>query len=393
MLSLRTSFDTILVDIQKRHKIYSETLEKDDPLRSSLSIKHPTFSCEIKMDGERIISHIKRGVVKMHSRRSNWYSKLYSPVLGPPLRRAIEKYDVDVILDGEVVSWDNGRMETVQFGRNRGIAKARREYMSKNGLLDSRDIDLHNDQEDEDLNIMTDATTAGFDKDLVFDPGVEPGKDHWLKYAIFDILYLGGPDAARVMEDAFRPLQCDQLKGGSTGSMINLDLWKRRRIMQTLITPQANMVEIVETLIVRPDGQTLSGERYYSSTDRSENGYCPMILDSINGTLDGLIPDFQTIDSSKLQRKSIKEIDKARMRALDIFYADIVTSRQLEGLIFKDLSTPYGLGPRFRNMGYWFKLKDDYNKGGHANDIDLVVLGGQFATGKANLFSTFKNVS
>ena len=75
------------------------------------------------------------------------------------------------------------------------------------------------------------------------------------------------------------------------------------------------------------------------------------------------------------------------MRALDSCYDRIVTTKQLEGLIFKDLCTPYGLGSRFRSKGYWFKLKDDYNKGGHAKDIDLVVLGGQYATGTENRYS------
>merc|ERR1719330_160248 len=113
MLSVRTSFETFLVDIQKRHKSYRDSLDTDDPLRShSLALKYPAFSCEIKMDGERILSHITRkGVVKIQTRNARWYSQLYSPVLGQPLRRAIKPYNVDIILDGEVVSWDNVRSE------------------------------------------------------------------------------------------------------------------------------------------------------------------------------------------------------------------------------------------------------------------------------------------
>ena len=66
MLCHKTSFDTALTDMEMKHKNYIDTLEKDDPLRSSLALKFPTFLCEIKMDGERMIVHVNRGVVTMH---------------------------------------------------------------------------------------------------------------------------------------------------------------------------------------------------------------------------------------------------------------------------------------------------------------------------------------
>ncbi len=380
MLSMRTSFDNFLVDIQKRHKSYTSVLEKNDPLKSCLALRHPAFSCEIKMDGERILCHVKRGSVKVQTRNSVWYTKLYSPVLGPPIRRALGSYNVDVILDGEVISWDNQRKEVIPFGQNRGVAKTRKSYLRNHGLLDERDVsdDVHN--KNEGLNAMTESILAGFDKQIDFEDSVIPGKDVWLKYIVFDILYIGGPDAQKVIDDAFDPFQLDIIKPKERGSILNLDLWKRRRILHTLITPQENMVEIVETTIIRPDGQCINGHDYYSSTDQNEHGYSPMILDSINCNMDGIV-NFQNADTFRIQQKSIKEMDKLRMRALDRCYADIVKTRQLEGLVFKDLCTPYGLGTRFRSKGYWFKLKDDYNQGGHAADIDLVVLGGQFATG------------
>lgn len=190
MLSMRTSFDTFLIDIQKRHKSYISTLDKSDPLKSSLNLKHPAFSCEIKMDGERILCHMKKGTVKIQTRNSVWYTKIYSPVLGPPLRRSLGSYNVDIIFDGEVISWDNQRQEVIPFGQNRGVAKTRKSYMRQNGLLDERDIsDLHH--QNEGLNTMTESILAGFDKDIDFEDSVVPGKDVWLKYVIFDILYLG----------------------------------------------------------------------------------------------------------------------------------------------------------------------------------------------------------
>jgi len=378
MLSMRTSFEKFLLEIQERHKKYIDCMGKDDPLRSSLAMRYPTFSCEIKMDGERILSHIKKGIVKMQTRNSVWYSQLYSPVLGPSLRQAIQPYDVDVILDGEVISWDNLRKEIIPFGVNRGVAKSRRDYMRRNGLLDERDLDIHD--ENDGVTVMTESLTAGFDKNLEFDEGVVPGKDIWLKYVVFDILYLGGPDASKVMKESFDFLK-DEFQPSVTGSLLNLDLWKRRRILQKLLTPQDNVVELVETTIIRSDGQSVDGATYFNSTNSTDHGYSPMALDSINLILDGGIPNFQEIDKSRLQRKPAKDLDSSRSRSLNSFYSDIVEDRQQEGLIFKDLSTPYGLGTRFRNMRYWFKLKDDYNKSGQVNDLDFIVIGGRFATG------------
>jgi ATP-dependent DNA ligase len=75
MLSMRTSFETILSDLQKRHKAFAEFLEKGDPLRSCLALKFPAFTCEVKMDGERLLAHMTKGVVKVQVRFCNvlWF--------------------------------------------------------------------------------------------------------------------------------------------------------------------------------------------------------------------------------------------------------------------------------------------------------------------------------
>jgi hypothetical protein len=78
MLSERTGFDRVLNDISSRHRSY--LLSDDAKLFSqyisshSLSFQHPAFTIEPKLDGERILVHVSRdGVVKMHTRRGNWY--------------------------------------------------------------------------------------------------------------------------------------------------------------------------------------------------------------------------------------------------------------------------------------------------------------------------------
>ena len=52
-----------------------------------------------------------------------------------------------------------------------------------------------------------------------------------------------------------------------------------------------------------------------------------------------------------------------------------------QGLLFKDLASPYYLGKTSRGKGYWWKLKPDYDQSGSASDIDLLILGGRYADG------------
>ena len=76
MLSERTGFEQILNDISRRHRSFADSEDaKNLPnVSSSLSFKHPAFSVEPKLDGERLLVHVSRnGVVKMHTRRGNWY--------------------------------------------------------------------------------------------------------------------------------------------------------------------------------------------------------------------------------------------------------------------------------------------------------------------------------
>lgn len=53
--------------------------------------------------------------------------------------------------------------------------------------------------------------------------------------------------------------------------------------------------------------------------------------------------------------------------------------------MFKDLASSYLFGRDSRKLGNWFKLKEDYVARGHAADIDVVVVGGKFATGARNV--------
>jgi DNA ligase N terminus/ATP dependent DNA ligase domain len=128
MRSERTGFAILLANISGRHRSGFES-QTDVPLAAI----HPPFTVETKLDGERMLVHFRRdGVVRLHSRSYVWYryvfvskrfwmsashqpspmtfdfqciSKLYAPVLGPSLRRALKHHQCDIILDGEVLAW------------------------------------------------------------------------------------------------------------------------------------------------------------------------------------------------------------------------------------------------------------------------------------------------
>eukprot|EP00557_Chaetoceros_sp_GSL56_P004427 CAMPEP_0176497660 /NCGR_PEP_ID=MMETSP0200_2-20121128/11850_1 /TAXON_ID=947934 /ORGANISM="Chaetoceros sp., Strain GSL56" /LENGTH=1349 /DNA_ID=CAMNT_0017895703 /DNA_START=42 /DNA_END=4088 /DNA_ORIENTATION=- len=379
MLSLRTGFESILSDLQVRHGSYAELLNKDNPLKTCLALKFPAFTCEVKLDGERLLAHMHKGIVKVQTRRGNWYSQLYSPVLGPFIREAVGNFDVDIILDGEVTAWDDKKKVTLPFGCNRRVAKLRKEWLHRNRELDERDLNLHDGEED--VNVVSDSFQD--QENLGFETNQNSGSHVWMKYVIFDILFLGGPDAQKVMEKAFGYLPASH-RPMATGSVLQLDLMKRKRILYTLLKTQKNRLEHVETLVIRSDGNTVEGNIYFSSPESLEYGHPPLILDSINATLDGLVSNITDIDFKRRNMRTDEDIDKERALALDKFYADVVTRRNLEGLIFKDLASPYCFGAKYRKLGYWYKLKDDYSQSGHAADIDVVVVGASFASGTRN---------
>lgn len=71
MLSARTGFKRVLNDLSARHRL---AVQDQPPLRDTLAFVHPAFTMETKLDGERMLMHVRRdGVVMMHTRNGNWY--------------------------------------------------------------------------------------------------------------------------------------------------------------------------------------------------------------------------------------------------------------------------------------------------------------------------------
>jgi DNA ligase N terminus/ATP dependent DNA ligase domain len=385
MLSQKTGFERILNDISKRHRAFARVATEaakerggDHPATNSLACQHPAFTIETKLDGDRMIMHYERdgSLVKFHSRRNKWHSTGYSPVLGPAIRKAFGWNDLDLILDGEVISWDNCRQETVPFGFNRMIAKKRHEYMGRNGLLDHRDRNLHKDEQD---STVYNALTSWDGKSSSDESADLTGRECWLQYIVFDVVYVGGPGAADFLSKTVSSYLTD-LK---PGCIMGLDAFERKKIVYRLCRTQVNEVEIVPTIVVRPNGGVALGSEYFSDTSPiQEYGHPAHKIDSVASVLVGHVPNIVFIDEKHRERLSDEETSQARANAIDRHYKEIVELRRLEGLVFKDLNTPYVLDLESRALRYWFKFKPDYFCGSIASDIDVVVVGAYFAVRK-----------
>lgn len=362
MLALKVYFRDAMAELCRSHRAYGK---KELRGSSLLPLKNPAIICEVKLDGERMVVHVKRGTVTMHTRRGRWYSDLYSPVLAPCIRRAIAKWDVDLILDGEVVAWDDGKQETVPFGNNRTIALARERWMDSHGLLEERDKNLHEDQTD--LNVMM---RAYHDGDVVESIA---GSECWLRYEVFDVLYVGGPAAVLLISTA-AGLPNEAVE---PGSIIHLNGFQRKRILHHLITPQEKELVLVPALVIRPNGVAVKAEEYFSPTNPTmEKGYQASYVDSIEWGLDASDEQREIYDYMR-GRFSDTELGLLRAEAADRFYADIVDARALEGILLKDLNAYYLLEGR----KYWCKHKPDYEENSELGDIDLIILGAFHGTG------------
>jgi len=387
-LSRKTLHRSFLTDISERHRRYIDTLPADSPLRSCLSLKFPSFVCEAKMDGERMITHVINGVLYMHTRQGNWYTNVYAPILGPAVREALAKYKVDVIIDGEIIAWDDCRKEVIPFGFNRAVAKYRREWCQRNGKL--ADIDMPKSERNDASNVMN----IGYMYEDLNIPGAteengtssDAGKNCWLKYVVFDIIYVGGTDASKLITDAC--YKRFKVKEDVKGSIINFPLCQRKAILYQLLTPIENFVEPIECLVVRSDGQQMEGKKYFLSTSQEDYGVAPLVLDSIHDTIEGSMMSLNEhlrIDLDRRRRRTDNEIHDERASRVQEYFHETVDKRRQEGTIFKDLASPYAPGASFRKEGYWFKLKLDYDKLGGAADLDFIVLGAYFATGMRNV--------
>lgn len=375
MLSTKTTFATCIGDAQKNHAEFLKSCPSDAPVTAALALKFPALAVELKLDGERIVAHVKNEIVTLQTRNSNWYSQLYSPVIAPAIREALKMYPkLNVILDGEILSWDDEKKRIIPFGQNRTNACVRRAYLKKTRQIDPRDIGLHDDDDERDIGqVMRVSKEKDYD-----DVDADAGRSCWLRYDVFDLLHVDGEDAPRLFRDA-------GLSQYEPGSIIHLSTIERKTLLYRLLTPVPNMVHFCETLIVRPNGTMVrDAADYFSTTDpMMEHGHSVLKLDSTQAVIAGDIDDLAAIDEQRRGGKSDAEIDELRSEALDEIYRVVVEEAKNEGILIKDLAAPYILGGPSRIRKYWHKFKPDYESG-EAVDIDVVIVGACYAIGFKN---------
>eukprot|EP00934_Nitzschia_sp_Nitz4_P002616 Nitzschia sp. Nitz4//scaffold52_size167869//42917//46816//NITZ4_002267-RA/size167869-processed-gene-0.92-mRNA-1//1//CDS//3329554008//2606//frame0 len=379
MLSSRVTTSDCMTKLEYNHREY----RKKSLHPECLALKFPAICAEIKLDGERIVAHVQaEGQVTMQTRNGKWYSQLYSPVIGPALRKALSKYRVSVILDGEVEAWDDGRQELIPFGQNRTVANMRRGYMRRRGMEETVDQNLHVPADRStpvDPNVMQVADDTKYIirqlQQVSTESNNEAGKDCWLQYIIFDILYLDGPDAKKLFRDC--RMEDDSMV---PGSILHLTLLQRKLLLHQLLEEQPREVELCRAVVIRPNGDCVSAQDYFSSeSPLMDDEYPGALLDSTQTAIQDCMPeDIQEIDRRRRKGRSDKDISLMRARAVESFYSTVVEENKMEGLVLKDIASPYILGLHSRNRKYWHKLKPDYEVG---QSVDVVILGAFFATG------------
>lgn len=246
--------------------------------------------------------------------------------------------------------------------------------MKFNNLLDPRDQDLHTNE----TNVKSMNPTNTWPDRNNSAPYELAGKECWLQFIAFDVIYIDGPNVIQFLKETLS----SYVPISSGGSIIGLDGFERKKVLHKLISIQKDEVEVVKTWVIRPNGRISPGESYFNPYEpATECGYPEYTLDSLNCILSGSVPNLKEIDMDRRKGLSDEQISQARAYALQKIYDIIVENQRMEGLVFKDLSAPYYLGEESKATRYWHKFKPDYFNGSVASDIDVIVIGAYFATG------------
>lgn len=282
------------------------------------AMRHQPFVMDIKLDGERMLIHKKGKEFLLFSRNGTDYTESYYSI-GECVTKNITVHEC--ILDGEICGWDNLQSCFLPFGSNAEVA--REERMAQDGAAYG---------------------------------GKQPSREwahlaKWLMFIVFDIVYLyDSPDsdarsAAEAIDSACRLCKYgrysslvpgrERVEGDSDeedsqhagGEISHLPLVVRREVLKRVVLPLPHRFELI---------------------------HCRYVYD--------------TLDEKK-RRGKIEE------------YFNEVTLAGEEGLVVKNLSSPYVLGMRSKAMECWVKVKPEY--GDQTQDLDLLILAGYYGEGRS----------
>lgn len=280
-----------------------------------------------------------------------------------------------MIIDGEILAWDDEKEETIPFGNNKTVANFRADWMKYQGLLDTRDRNLHKGENE--VKVIHSNMIWGSQDGKVPDLN---GRDCWLQFIAFDIVYMEGDGAKALLDKAISPFL-----RAEPGSLMDLELFERKKLLYHVIKTVPRFVEVVPTLVVSSDGETYRGSSYFSLDEPPTFAGRPLhSLDSVATFLHEISTRAgaavrKNFEENRYQGSTDEDISRKRALAVGDHYRLTVDDQRQEGLLFKDLSTPYVLDKVSRSLGYWRKFKPDYDNGSTASDLDVVIIGAYFA--------------
>ena len=178
----------------------------------------PPITCEVKLDGERIMAHLVNGEIRLWTRSPTDYTSHYGPCISETLLKCLQGCDA-AILDGECLAVCTQTGECVRFGSNQTCSRVERELKSR-GLPT-----VHFDPNDEHVVKSIEESVAQMNDSTV---DAEQIKTARMVFVCFDALYLSGEGAEELLgeDDAGK-----KIKPGALG---HLPLKIRRRIAERI---------------------------------------------------------------------------------------------------------------------------------------------------------------
>lgn len=295
---------------------------------------HP-FYMDVKLDGERMLCHVRGNSGKMFTRNGNDYSNMYQSLC----EDIVKSVNCDAcIIDGEVCGWDDEIQRFIPFGHNKTVAKLE-ERKAGRGAGNSDDENDHGEEDGEEGG-------GGKGKN---------GLSQCLIFVVFDVLYVEGLRVkgcpisnwnyyvnlpvsfyeeqwhtngvfAPSVQNDFMHAFSNGIQGSLHGEITHLPLCTRRAILKDLIQLTPRRIQAVKCCTVL-------------STTKSE-----------------------------------------RLRAIESYFNQVSEAGE-EGCVVKDALSPYVIGVHSRQSMYWIKMKPEYSD--MTKDLDLIVLGAYFGEGKS----------
>lgn len=193
-------------------KDYSELLSK---------INSPEFYIEEKIDGERLQLHMVNDEFRYFSRKGNdnteKYGKNYSSGSFTPLIKNFLHPNVrSIVLDGEIVSWNEVECIVEGFSRVKGAINMIRNLESAVGIKKSFHDDEYNDTDKPDPAVKAPSKWRS---------AIEATDNNFHRhpfYIVYDILYMNGV------------------------SFLSYPLKERRRVLETVLKPVNHVIEIIK---------------------------------------------------------------------------------------------------------------------------------------------------